>query len=795
MEVSMQRISELSISHPRLTTALIALLVGVTLIGANYIEYEQDVRAIFSEDDPQRLALESLEAEFGRPHGAIFAIETTEGTLFSQSGFKLLEELTEVAWTMPYTTRVESLANFQHSWSEHDELMVRSVIDNAAAMTQQDIDSARIISLNEPAIKDRLISKDGRVASINLTFSFSDNKTVEETQVVAALRELEQQVETENPNINVYIVGNSIASVVGFTVNKDDLTILSSVMFVLMMVLLVYLLRSISAMLSILVVVIFADLIAIGLTGWLGIEITILSSMFSHTIITIGIAQCVHVLVKFFQLYGETGKDKITAIRTALEINLKPIFFTSLTTIIGLLSLNFSNLSAIRTMGNISAIGVVAVFLLTYSLLPALLAMLPVNNQKPNSAVDKLMTAWASLIVNNPLRVFLLTLSVSILCAVAIPNNVISHSYLEMFTENHPHRQDNQFVDRNIGGLSTLEYELVAGKDTGSISEPEFLANLDKFTLWLRQQPEVKHIFSYSDIIKRLNKNLHNDAEGFYRVPETRELAAQYLLLYEMSLPQGLDLGQQINRDRNATRLVITFATLDSRALQTLQAKIDHWMQNNLPQSMYHPGASTSAMFAHAVNLAVTSGVLGAVLALMLISLLLVIALRSFTYGLLSLVPNIFPVVIAFGVWGLTYGELGIGVGLSIGVPIGIIVDDTVHFLMRYLRIKREEKVSAEQALMATFTSVGPAIFITSMTILIGFSVMIFATYQAMVDAHMLMVLIVAAALLLDFLLLPAILLIFERARQHKLVKAGAHSFHANSIKSRNHGLQEPAVD
>lgn len=801
MKLAMEKISYWSIARPGLTTLVIAVLIGVALIGSSYIKYEQEVRAIFSDDDPQRVALESLEAEFGRAQGAIIAIEQTDGSLFSPQGFQLLEELTHTAWTLPYTTRVESLANFQHSWSENDELMVRSIIENATEMSMADIEWAREISLNEPAIRDRLISQDGNVATVNLTFSFSNNKTEEETIAVAALRELERKIENENPGVNVYLVGNSIASVVGFTVNKNDLTNLTSVMLVLMMLLLIYLLRSITAMFIILIVVIAADLTAIGLTGWLGIEITILSSMFSHTIITIGIAQCVHVLVKFFQIFSTTAsksnprKEKILAIRQALDINLKPIFFTSLTTVIGLLSLNFSNLSAIRTMGNISAIGVVAVFILTYTLLPALLTLLPIKEHKPNRRIAQLMESWGNLIVNHPVRVFIITLSVSIICAAAIPKNVISHSYLEMFTESHPHRKDNQFVDQNIGGLSTLEYELVAGEDVGSISEPEYLRHLDNFTLWLREQPEVKHIFSYSDIIKRLNQNLHDDDKQYYRIPESRDLAAQYLLLYEMSLPQGLDLGQQINRDRNATRLVITFATIDSRALLALQTKVDYWMQQNLPSTMYHPGASASAMFAHAVNLAVTSGVIGALLALALISLLLMIALRSFTYGLLSLVPNIFPVLVAFGIWALTYEKLGIGIGLSIGVPIGIIVDDTVHFLMRYLRIKKEEGLSAEQALKATFTSVGPAIFITSITILIGFSVMIFATYQAMVDAHLLMVLIVASALLLDFLLLPAILIIFEKAGRQKFIASTIDSINLNPDHRQNNALQEPVVN
>ena len=186
--------------------------------------------------------------------------------------------------------------------------------------------------------------------------------------------------------------------------------------------------------------------------------------------------------------------------------------------------------------------------------------------------------------------------------------------------------------------------------------------------------------------MKRLNKNLHEDDPVWYRIPDNRELAAQYLLLYEMSLPYGLDLNNQINVDKSATRFVVTLENLDTKRIRALTAEAEEWLRNNAPDHMYATGVGAVVMFAHISERNINGMLRGTTLALILISLALILALRSLKIGLLSLIPNLVPAIMAFGLWGIFVGQVNMGLAVVVGMTLGIVVDDTVHFLSKYLR-------------------------------------------------------------------------------------------------------------
>ncbi|MDF4396086.1 RND family transporter, partial [Vibrio parahaemolyticus] len=172
------------------------------------------------------------------------------------------------------------------------------------------------------------------------------------------------------------------------------------------------------------------------------------------------------------------------------------------------------------------------------------------------------------------------------------------------------------------------------------IADPNFLNSVGKFTDWLRLQPETDHVATLSDVYKRLNKNMHGDDQAYYSLPQDRELAAQYLLLYEMSLPYGLDLNNQINVDKSSIKMVLTVENLGSVELVDLENRIYQWFNENAPQ--YDVVASSpSLMFAHIGETNMASMLSTLPITLVLISALLIFALRSFKLGLISLVPNI----------------------------------------------------------------------------------------------------------------------------------------------------------
>ena len=295
--------------------------------------------------------------------------------------------------------------------------------------------------------------------------------------------------------------------------------------------------------------------------------------------------------------------------------------------------------------------------------------------------------------------------------------------FLHYFDHSFPFRQDTDFLSANLTGMMDIHYSLSSGKADG-VSDPQFLAKLEDFAQWYRQQPEVIHVNVITDIFKKLNKNLHQDDPAYYRLPERHDLAAQYLLLYEMSLPYGLDLNHQINVDKSATRVSVTLNTVSINEILALDQRAQQWLQNEGLPSMLSSGSSAVVMFAHIGYRNIRAMLLAATLALVLVSVILIAALRSVKYGLLSLLPNLVPVAVAFGFWALIDGEISIALSIVATVTIGIVVDDTIHFMSKYLRAYRGQNLTSQQAVHYAFATVGRALVVTTIVLVAGFLVL-----------------------------------------------------------------------
>jgi predicted RND superfamily exporter protein len=265
----------------------------------------------------------------------------------------------------------------------------------------------------------------------------------------------------------------------------------------------------------------------------------------------------------------------------------------------------------------------------------------------------------------------------------------------------------------------------------------------------------------------RLNKNMHADDPAFYTLPDRRELAAQYLLLYEMSLPYGLDLNNQIDIDKSSIRLTPSLKTVSSNELISLNQRAYAWLQANTTHIdlSANPGSGTSLMFANLGKRNIKSMLLGTTLALIMISMILIFAFRSFKIGLISLLPNLVPAALGFGLWGLLVGEIGLALSVVTGMTLGIVVDDTVHFLSKYLRARREGGLNSADAVVYAFSTVGRALMITSFVLIAGFLVLSLSPFEMNSGMGLLTAIVIGFALLADFLLLPPLLMLFEGKR------------------------------
>ena len=535
-----------------------------------------------------------------------------------------------------------------------------------------------------------------------------------------------------------------------------DMSTMVPGMYLVIILVTLLLVRSITATIGTVFVILLSLMTAMGLAGWLGIQLTPPSSAAPTIIMTLAVADAIHILVSMLSAMRR-GVARHDALVESLRLNMSPVFLTSVTTAIGFLSLNFSDSPPFGDLGNITAMGMIAAFFYSVGFLPAFVAIVPVKVRKGQSLLGRFMEGLGDWVVlhNRPIfRVF--TVGAVALLAF-IPSNVLNDDFVAYFDESTTFRADVNVTTERLTGAYQLQFSLDSGTSNG-VSDPAFLAQSDRFVDWLRAQPEVRHVNSITDTFKRLNMNLHGDDPDYYRLPEQRDLAAQYLLLYELSLPYGLDLNNQLNVDKSSTQIVATLDNLDSVRLRDIAERGEAWLRDNTPQ-LATSGIGPAIMFAYISDRNIRSMLVGTFLAVVLISAILVGVLRSPKLGGISLVPNLLPAGLAFGAWGLFVGELNMAVSMVSGMTLGIVVDDTIHFLSKYKRGRIQQGLDADGAIRYAFSSVGQAIVVTSLILMAGFGVLATSDFAMNSLMALLTAIAIGMALVADFLLLPALLI------------------------------------
>ena len=374
------------------------------------------------------------------------------------------------------------------------------------------------------------------------------------------------------------------------------------------------------------------------------------------------------------------------AIAESLRSNAYPVFLTSVTTAIGFLSLNASDSPSFHVLGNLVAFGVFCAFVYTMTLLPALLSILPLRAPRVRSEGTAFFDHFADFVIAR--RTFLLWFFTLLAVALmtGLPRIELADTVTQYFDDRYEFRRDTDFIIENLTGMETLEYSLDAGREGGA-TDPDYLGAADAFAEWYRQQPEVLHVQAFPDIMKRLNKNMHGDDPAFHRLPADPELAAQYLLLYELSLPFGSDLNNRINVAKSATRMTVVVRSLSSQQQHELDARAQAWLRAHSP-GLTTDASGISIVFAHFAQQNVESMLRGTITAMGLISFILIWVFKSVRLGLVSLVPNFIPSAMSFGLWGYLVGHVGLASSVVTAMAFGIIVDDTTHFLTKYLKFR-----------------------------------------------------------------------------------------------------------
>ncbi|MEM6811435.1 MAG: MMPL family transporter [Pseudomonadota bacterium] len=751
-------IASFCVNRKWLTILMCIIVILIGGFGASNLKFSGDYQIFFGSENPELQTFLKFEATYGKADNIQFVVIPKEDDIYQPKVIKAVHDITNKAWTLPLVSRVDSLTNFQHTYAEGDELIVEDLIFDKDEIDQLgQMQRLQNIAENEPLLHKFITAPDGGATIINAVLQVDRSIAEDVLGAAQAARDIRDEINAAYPSVDVKLAGVSmLSSAFSEVAQKDSATLIPAMYLVIILVMLL-MLRSIMATVIGLFIIILSTIFGMGIGGWLGIELTPISIAAPTIILTIAVADAVHIIAAFRQRM-QRGMEKVEAIIDATAINTFPVTLTSLTTVVGFLSLNFSDAPPFHHLGNMTAAGIFIAWLLSITFLPAIMRVLPIKYKeldadKQNSSMMKNVGA---VIYNHKNKAFFATLIFCISAISLIPRLEFNDVWSKYFAPGIDIR-DSIDDTRPYFGTDNIEFVIDSSKSQ-AVLEPVFLEDVNKFAEWLKTQPEVSHIYAVSDIMKRLNKNLNEDQESFYSIPDNRKMASQYLLVYELSLPYGLDLNDRIDIDRQRTRVTATIKDVSTVEARTLIEKAVTWMEENNNSGASVSATGSTTLFNYIADRNVQSMFKGGIVLIISIFVIMAVSFKSIRIGLLSVVLNSLPIMVTFGLWSVISGTIGFSIAAVGAVAIGLVIDDTVHMISKYMQASRHKGKSNEQSILYAFDTAGTAILATTVILTAGFALLATSSFKPNVDLGLMTSIAIMLAMVINFLVMPALL-------------------------------------
>ena len=743
----------------------LSLLIAFTFgSGLSSLKFTSDFKAYFSPENPQMQAFDELETDFNKQDSVAFLVVPKNNDIFTIETMSLIRTLTEKSWQAPYSRRVDSLTNFLRTTSENDELETDELISTEEEITAELLQSVKRYVLTD-ALATQFTSPKNNVGLVTVTLTLPTDNLGASKEVVTYAREMLKNTTYDHANIDVHILGTTMINYALEEAIEADVALLIPASYLLIFIVMFILLRVASGTLLTITVITLTNISVFGAIGWAGITMTPAIGAVPSMITIIAVADCMHFLVSYYHELGE-DKGKHTAIDDALRINFKPMLVSSVTTAIGLLCLNFSESPPYQDLGNVVAFGAIAAFIFTVTFLPAVLHWMPAPSKKGttkrHTTYFSRMSVFGEWVIKHYKLLMASILLCTLIACISLLSNDLSDNWIDNYDDTYPVRQALNIQENDMYGAHFVDYRVDSQQAQG-INNPAYMQDLDKLTQWLMTLPGVGYVSSFSNQVKTINQILHNNEETYYAIPDNRELLSQSNLLYEMSLPFGMGLEEQIDINKKSIRLRVILHEKTSSEMLAFDKQLINWASQNTPNISISEGSGLDMIFAHIMQRNVLSLVKGTLLALVLISLLMIWVLKSVKLGLLSLVPNIFPAALAYGLWAMLDGRVDLAVSIVGTMSLGLVVDDTVHFLSKYQLARNEKGQDVYQAILYSFRTVGVAMMVTSVVLTLGFAILAFSHLRPSWAMGELLSVTIVFALVVDFLLLPGLLIVFDK--------------------------------
>ncbi len=733
---------------------LIPLITVMMASSLKNLEFEGSYRIWFGEESKILKDYDNFRAVFGNDDAVTVAFKVEEG-IFNKETLQVVENITRKLWETEYIARVDSITNYQHVHSDEeypDEIIVEDLIEDIDTLSDADLKRKREVALGEDLIVGKLISSDAKTTMIvgRMTPKAGDDPAVSFKLRDAVVKIIEPEIKKHG--IKFYLNGGPIINTSFIEIAQHDGSTFTPAVILIAMFLLLLVFRKFSMTLVSISVVIFTFLIVLSIQVMLGFKLNNFTANIPVFVVAIGIADAMHLLWIYI-VARKKGMDNQESIHYTVSKNFLALLLTSLTTAVGFASLSISNVVPIQTLGIATASAAILAFVLTILFVPALLAILnpKIKAQTKEENHNHNISQWyVSLILKHNTKILFVSAFIFIAIGLGIFKANVDSNTVRYFKENVPFRVTTHFIQDNLTG--PMSYEIIVdSKENDGIKDPKFLRTVEEFyTEFYAEFPDVRHISSLMDVVKTFNDVM----AGSKTIPDDKNLIAQYLLLYSLSLPQGMEINDKMDIDERLFRVSAAINMVDtSKDLEMIEWAESWWEKT--PYSAEINGQTK--MFAHMQHDVTNTLIYSITLAVVLISIIMLLIFKNLKMLPLFIAPNILPIALVVGVMGWLDIDIDMGVAIAGAIIIGVAVDDTIHFMVKYVESRRRGD-TLRKSLEYVMSYAGSAIIFTTIILSIAFLVFVLSDFNPNYHFGIVTATALVIAVIVDLVALPALI-------------------------------------
>ena len=748
-------------------TIIVPLLVFGLATNLKHLEIDGSYRIWFEEDSKILTDYDKFRDEFSNDDGIVIVFKDENG-IFNKKALASIQRLTEAFWDVPHIDRVDSITNYQHVHSEADKpddvLVEDFIVEDLSTVDDTYLEKRKEIALSDEIILDSFISKDGTTTMVFARLEPNANENGDISSEMMSYITPLIEAESNKTGYKYWLNGGAPMTQAFVDIAGSDAMTFTPLVFLSSMILLFLLFRRVSGALVPLAVVFFTFLSVLAVQTLLGYKLNNFTANIPVFIVAIGIADAVHIYSVWLMSKKE-GLDNKKAVQNSIKKNFLPIFLTSLTTMVGFSTLAISKVVPVATLGIATASGAVLAFVISIVWMPAVLLLLKKPIEKENTEVKSIKSyGYGKFIVSNDKKIILIGSLIVLLMGIGLAFVKVDSNTIRYFSPEVEIRKAAEFTMDNLTGSMSYAIIVDSGKTDG-IKEPEFMRTVEKFCVdyQLMFPKDVRDVISLLDVIKRYNKIMDNTET----VPETRNLIAQYLLLYSMGLPQGMEITDQMDFDQRKLRInVLTNIVDTSKDIKMITYAKEWWAKT--PYSMNLTGQT--AMYAYMQKDVTDTLIYSLSLTILIVSLMMLLIFKRLKILWILLLPNLLPVVLVIGVMGWLGLTIDMGVAIAGAIIIGVAVDDTIHFLVKYFDA-RKRGLSMSETFDEVLHYAGRAILFTTIVLSLSFSMFVFSTFTPNQNFGVVTAVALIIALIIDLLYLPALLSVADGKTKYNLIE------------------------